>query len=86
VPLVRAGRAVVALDRCSEQLENTFETARRVGLITKTVIERRASEQRVPASLRELLRAVDARPKESKLEVKVARLLRSNGLRTRHLG
>jgi very-short-patch-repair endonuclease len=66
-----------------EALEDTFEKARRLGLTTKTVLERRVNEvcgQGRPGStqLRELLRVVAARPKESKLEVKTARLLRAN--------
>ena len=66
-----------------EALEDTFEKARRLGLTTKTVLERRVDElcgQGRPGSsqVRELLRVVAARPKESRLEVKTARLLRAN--------
>jgi very-short-patch-repair endonuclease len=83
LPVTSPSRTIIDLSSRlnGEELENTFESARRIGLLTKTVLERRASDRRVPAALREVLRVVDARPKESKLEVKVARLLRDHGLR-----
>ncbi len=63
-----------------EALEHVFEAARRMGLTTKLALERRIGADRAPASLRDLLKLVDARPKESRLEVRTARLLRSHGI------
>ena len=63
-----------------ETLEHVFEAARRMGLTTKLALERRIGADRAPASLRDLLKLVDARPKESRLEVRTARLLRSHGI------
>ena len=68
-----------------EELEYLFETARRMGLVTATVLAHRfeplAGKGRPgSAALRELLTAADGRPKESKLEVRAARLLRENGI------
>src|SRR5262245_29977339 len=82
LPVTSPTRTIIDLSARldGEELENTFETARRFGLTTKTVLERRANEQRVPKTLRDVLRVVDGRPKESKLEVKTARLLRAHGL------
>jgi very-short-patch-repair endonuclease len=69
-----------------EDLEHAFETARRFGLTTRRVLGRRCDElggSGRPGSraLEAMLRAVDDRPKESKLEVKAARLLATHGLR-----
>jgi very-short-patch-repair endonuclease len=64
-----------------EQLEHAFDVARRLGLTTRTGLERRIAEMsRIPKSLRELLRVASARPSESRLEVRAARLLRRHGL------
>jgi very-short-patch-repair endonuclease len=69
-----------------ESLEHAFEVARRYGLTTKTVLARRAETMCGPgrpgsAAIRSLLRVVESRPKESKLEVRLARLLRKHDLR-----
>ncbi len=63
-----------------EALEHVFEAARRMGLTTKLALERRIGADRAPACLRELLHVVDGRPKESRLEVRTARLLRKHGI------
>jgi predicted transcriptional regulator of viral defense system len=61
-----------------EALEHAFEAARRMGLTTKLAIERRIGADRAPAALRDLLKLVDLRPTESRLEVRTARLLRKH--------
>jgi very-short-patch-repair endonuclease len=61
-----------------EALEHAFDAARRMGLTTTLAIERRIGADRTPSALRDLLHGVDARPKESRLEVRVARLLRKH--------
>jgi very-short-patch-repair endonuclease len=68
-----------------EQLETIFDTARRLGLVTAQVFRRRAEPLLTrgrpgTAELRELLRVIDGRPKESRLEVRLARLLRRAGI------
>lgn len=68
-----------------EDLEYLFERARRLGLVTKTVLAHRFEAfggrgHAGSTAIRELLAAVDSRPKESKLEVRTARLLRDNGI------
>jgi very-short-patch-repair endonuclease len=71
-----------------EALEHAFEAARRMGLTTKLAIERRIGEERAPAALRQILKLVDARPTESRLEVRTARLLRKHGIKpeaTQHI-
>ena len=73
-----------ALD--GEQLEDVFERARRMGLVTVSVFGRRCEELCGPgrpgsSKLRDLLRVVERRPKESRLEVRTARLLRANRIR-----
>jgi very-short-patch-repair endonuclease len=68
-----------------EVLEDTFEKARRLGLTTKTVLERPVNElcgkgRAGSTELHALLRVVASRPKESRLEVKTARLLRAKNI------
>src|SRR5262249_44895723 len=68
-----------------EQLEHIFDAARRLGLVTAPVFRRRVEPlltrgRTGTAQLRELLRVIDLRPKESKLEVRTVRLLRSEGM------
>jgi very-short-patch-repair endonuclease len=68
-----------------EELEHAFEVARRMGLATKTVVAHRLHElggrgRAGSTQLRELLSVLDGRPKESKLEVRAARLLRDFGM------
>jgi very-short-patch-repair endonuclease len=68
-----------------EQLEHCFEWSRRHGLTTKTRLERAIDTACGPGrpgtvALRELLRVVEDRPKESRLEVRTAALLRKHSL------
>ena len=88
LPCTSATRTVIDLASVlqGEELEHLFETARRFGLTTRLVLGRRCEElcgrgRAGSAALTALLRAVDERPKESKLEVKTARLLTTHGLR-----
>jgi very-short-patch-repair endonuclease len=69
-----------------EALETAFDSARRLGLTAPGALARRAAAlcgRGRPGSTRvaKLLRVLEARPLESKLEVRVARLLRRHGLR-----
>jgi very-short-patch-repair endonuclease len=69
----------------AESLEHVFEAARHAGLTTTSVLARRASElcgsgRPGSAAIAQILRSVDRRPVESRLEVKTARLLRAHGL------
>jgi very-short-patch-repair endonuclease len=69
-----------------EALETAFDSARRLGLTAPDALARRAAAlcgSGRPGSTRvaRLLRVLQARPLESKLEVRVARLLRRHGLR-----
>jgi len=68
-----------------EELEHAFEWARRHGLVTATVVARRFDElgtrgRSGSAAVRELMRVMGARPAESRLEVRVHRLLRAHRL------
>jgi len=82
LPCTSATRTIIdlATQLEAEELEHVFDSARRMGLTTKSALERRIGDARMPRSLRELLAVVDARPKESRLEVRTARLLREHGL------
>ena len=68
-----------------EELEHVFDRARKLGLVTPAVFTKRCNELcthgRTGASaLRGLLHVIDRRPKESRLEVRTARLLRRHAL------
>jgi len=64
-----------------ETLETAFDHARRLGLTSIDAITGRLAHGRAgSAAMRALLGAADARPRESRLEVKLARLLRSSSL------
>ena len=64
-----------------ETLEHAFEQARRMGLTSIRAVEQRLVRGRPGSALvRDVLRHAQARPKESKLEVKLARLLRTSTL------
>lgn len=66
-----------------EALEAAFESARRMGLTTLTVVQHAIETGgRHPglARLRRVISAAESRPKESRLEVKLARLLRGSSL------
>jgi very-short-patch-repair endonuclease len=63
-----------------EALEHAFDAAR-YGLTTVNSLERRATDlPRISKGVQHLLRVATARPTESRLEVKAARLLRKHGL------
>ena len=85
LPCTSAARTLVdcaaLLD--DEALEAAFESARRMGLATLTTIQRAAEaagRRAGSARLRRVVSAAESRPKESRLEVKLARLLRSSAL------
>jgi very-short-patch-repair endonuclease len=64
-----------------EVLETAFEQARRMGLTSVRALERRLTRgRRGSAVLREVLAHAQAKPKESRLEVKLARLLGTSSL------
>ncbi|HTL86133.1 MAG TPA: DUF559 domain-containing protein [Acidimicrobiia bacterium] len=64
-----------------ESLETAFELARRMGLTSVRAVEQRIGRGRPGTTMmRDVLRHATVRPKESKLEVKFARLLRSSAL------
>jgi very-short-patch-repair endonuclease len=64
-----------------EALEAAFERARRMGLTSVSAMHKQLKRGRVgSAMMREVLAHADARPKESRLEVKLARLLRASTL------
>jgi len=70
LPCTSATRTIIdlAAELDPETLEHAFDAARRMGLTSKLALERRIGDDRAPASLRELLRVVDARPNESRLK------------------
>lgn len=64
-----------------EMLETAFEQARRMGLTSIAAVEKRLARRRPGvAKIRAVLAHAEARPRESRLEVKFARLLRTSGL------
>jgi very-short-patch-repair endonuclease len=64
-----------------ETLETAFELARRMGLTSIRAVEQRIGRARPGTTMmRDVLRHAAVRPKESRLEVKFARLLRSSAL------
>jgi hypothetical protein len=66
-----------------ETLEAAFESARRMGLATLTTVGRAidaAGKKPGLTRLRRVVSAAESRPKESRLDVKLARLLRSGAL------
>jgi very-short-patch-repair endonuclease len=64
-----------------EHLETAVERARRMGLTSIAALTAQLSRGRPgSAKLRQVLAHLDARPKESRLEVKLARLLLKSGL------
>ena len=69
-----------------EALEHAFEAARRMRLTTTAMIERRIGNDRAPAKLRDLLSLVQAQPKESRLEVRTAGLLRKHAIESGECG
>jgi len=87
IPCTSATRTLIdsAPHLDDEEFESAFETARRMGLTTITLMERRAVElcgRGRPGSdrVRRVLAAATSRPLESRLEVKTARLIRRSGL------
>src|SRR5262249_10460557 len=87
IPCTSATRTIVdlAAQLDDEALETAFESARRLGLTAPNALARRAAAlcgRGRPGSTRvaRLLRVLEERPLESKLEVRVARLLRRHGL------
>jgi very-short-patch-repair endonuclease len=64
-----------------EHLETAVERARRMGLTSTAALSAQLRRGRPgSAKLRDVIRHLDARPKESRLEVKLARLLRKSDL------
>ena len=87
IPCTSATRTVIDLAPYldEEALEAAFESGRRMGLTTVTLLQRRAAElvgrgRPGSAQVRKLLSVVESRATESRLEVKLARLLRTSGL------
>ncbi len=80
LPCTSPTRTIIdlATELDGETLEHAFESARRMGLTTTLALERRIGADRAPTALRDLLKLVAARPKESRLEVRTARLLRKH--------
>jgi very-short-patch-repair endonuclease len=79
IPTTSAARTIVDVSGHvdAEQLEAMFESARRLGLVTATTLL--AKSERAPA-VRAMLRRSEGRPLESRLEVKLARMLRKSTL------
>jgi very-short-patch-repair endonuclease len=80
-----AARTLVdlAASLSEDALEAAFESARRMGLATPTTVRRVVDSLGVRAGKRNIERvlgAAEARPKESRLEVLLARLLRGSAL------
>ncbi len=83
IPCTSATRTLLdcAMFCDGERLESAFEHARRLGLTSISELERRLSRsRRGSAAWRDVLAHVQARPRESRLEVKLARLLRTSEL------
>jgi very-short-patch-repair endonuclease len=87
IPCTSATRALIdcASHLDDEALETAFESARRMGLTTVTLLERRARELCGPGRagsgrVRRLLAVAETRATESRLEVRLARLLRASAL------
>ena len=83
IPCTSATRTLVdcALLVDEEVLETAVEHARRMGLTSIRAIERQLGRGRPDSAVSdEVLTHTHARPKESRLEVKLARLLRKSGL------
>jgi very-short-patch-repair endonuclease len=82
IPCTSAARTLldcsISLD--DEELETAFESARRMGLVTTTTLQRAIVRRPGAASLRRLLAVAERRAAESRLEVKLTRLLRSSRL------
>jgi very-short-patch-repair endonuclease len=88
LPCTSAARTVIDLAATldGEELEHALDAARRLGLLTLRSFARRVDELAArgragSGALRELVAVAGDRPKESRLEVRVARLLRQAGLR-----
>jgi very-short-patch-repair endonuclease len=84
IPCTSAARTLLdcANSVDDETLEAAFESARRMGLVTPLTLERSIERRPGAAALRRVLAAAEHRAGESRLEVKVARLLRSSRLPT----
>src|SRR5262245_38191835 len=87
IPCTSATRTLIdrAAELDDESFEAAFEKARRMGLTTLTLLERRAQDlcgKGRPGSdrVRRLIAVASHRSVESRLEVKTARLLRRSGL------
>jgi len=86
IPCTSAARTLldcsISLD--DEMLEAAFESAPRMGLVTPATLQRAIVRRPGAAALRRLLAATEHRAAESRLEVKLVRLLRSSRFRYRH--
>jgi very-short-patch-repair endonuclease len=82
VPCTSAARTLLdcAISLDDETLEAAFESARRMGLVTPATLQRSVARRPGAAALRRVLAAAEHRPAESRLEVKLARLLRESRL------
>ncbi len=87
LPATSPARTIIDLAASldAEALEDVFERARRLGLVTPSVFARemdRLGGRGRPgsATVREMLQVTGQRPTESRLETKTARLLRACGL------
>ena len=87
IPCTSATRTVIDLAGSlgDESLETAFESARRMRLTSAPALARRADAvcgrgRPGTTNIRRLLAVIEHRPLESRLEVKLARLLRARGL------
>lgn len=87
IPCTNGTRSVLDLAGVveAERLETAFESARRLGLTSAAALARRFEAlggrgRRGSTHVRRLLEVAGERPLESRLEVKLARLLRANGM------
>jgi very-short-patch-repair endonuclease len=87
IPCFSATRTILSIAPMvdDETLETAFEHARRMRLTSAALLERRFAVCKGPgfagtARVRRLLANVDDRPRESRLEVRAARLLRRNSI------
>jgi very-short-patch-repair endonuclease len=82
IPCTSAARTLLdcAISLDDEMLEAAFESARRMGLVTPATLQRAVARMPGAAALRRVLAVTEHRAAESRLEVKLGRLLRSSRL------
>jgi very-short-patch-repair endonuclease len=82
IPCTSAARTLFdcAISLDDEALEAAFESARRMGLVTPATLKRAVTRRPGAAALRRVLTTAEHRAAESRLEVKLGRLLRTSRL------